>query len=299
MKKLQNISSKAGFIGIVGEPNAGKSSLINWLLGEKLLLVSKKANATRKRTNAIVMHGNSQLILVDTPGIHEKEKLLNKFMLNEALKTLVDSDLLLYVADVRSELKGYKHFLELNEKKIPHILVLTKIDLVEKETLDKKLLLYAQEGVPLKTVAVSSTTDIKKSVLLDEIAKYLPVHPFLYDPELLTTEHIRDIYKELIRESLFNELEEEIPYESDVIIERIVEKRNIDKIYAQIITQTQSQKSMIIGKNGRKIKKLGIIARELLETFANKKIYLELYVKCVPNWTKNKRFLEDEVGYSL
>ncbi|NPA11185.1 MAG: GTPase Era [Epsilonproteobacteria bacterium] len=289
---------KSGFVGILGKPNAGKSTLLNWLLGEKIALVSPKANASRKRVNAIVMHGDNQIILLDTPGLHEKEKLLNKFMLKEALKALGDSDLVLFLADVRDDLSGYKWFLDLNTKNIPHIVVLTKTDLVNQEEVQKKIKEYEELNKALKVIPISAVGGIGKDELLDEIVKHLPEHPYYYDPEFISTEHIRDIYKELIREALFEKLGDELPYESDVLIEKIEESENLDKVYASIIVERNSQKGMIIGKKGRKIKEIGTYARKLLEDFAQKKIYLELYVKVVPKWSKNKRMLE-ELGYEV
>ncbi len=288
---------KSGFVGVVGEPNAGKSTLINWLVGEKIAMTSRKANATRKRMTAIVMHKGHQIVLIDTPGIHEKEKLLNKYMLNEALKVLGDSDLLLYLADVRKRIDGYKKFLELNKKGIPHLLLLTKVDMVTEESKLQKIEEYSQfKDSYLELIPISSTMNLNRELLLDTIVKYLPTHPYYFDPELISTENIKDIYKELIREALFDKLNDEIPYESDIIIEKIEENDDIDKVYAMIITQKDTQKSMIIGKKGKKIKELGIYARKLLEQFSGKKVYLELYVKTVPNWTKNKKMLE-EIGY--
>ena len=293
-----NDDVKSGFVGVVGEPNAGKSTLLNWLVGEKIAMTSRKANATRKRLTAIVMYKDNQIILIDTPGIHEKEKLLNKYMLNEALKVLGDSDLILYIADVRKDTKGYEKFLELNTKKIPHILVLTKVDMIKDEEIAKKIEEYEklENKDYLEIIPISSTMNINREKLLDTIVKYLPNHPYYYDPELISTENIKDIYKELIREAIFDKLQDEIPYESDVIIEKIIEKDDIDKVYAMIVTQKDTQKSMMIGKKGKKIKELGIAARKLLEQFSGKKIYLELYVKTIPNWTKNKKMLE-EIGY--
>ncbi len=289
---------KSGFVGILGKPNAGKSTLLNWLLGEKIALVSPKANASRKRVNAIVMHGDDQIILLDTPGLHEKEKLLNKFMLKEALKALSDSDLVLFLADVRDDLEGYKWFLELNKKSIPHIVVLTKTDLISKDELEKKIQEYENLDKALAVVPVSAIEGKGKEELLEEIVKHLPEHPYYYDPEIISTEHIRDIYKELIREALFEKLGDELPYETDILIEKIEELDTIDKVYGTIIVERASQKGMIIGKRGKKIKDIGIYARKLLENFSNKKIYLELYVKTIPGWSKNKKMLE-ELGYEV
>jgi len=289
---------KSGFVGILGKPNAGKSTLLNWLLGEKIALVSNKENASRKRVNAIVMHKDNQIILVDTPGLHEKEKLLNKFMLKEALKALSDSDLVLFLADVRDDLESYKWFLELNEKNIPHIVVLTKIDLVNKEEVSRKKEEYKQLNKALDIIPVSAIKGEGKEELLDTIVKYLPEHPYYYDPDIISTEHIRDIYKELIREALFEKLGDELPYETDIMIDKIEEYDTLDKIYATIIAERSSQKSIIIGKKGRKIKEIGIYARKLLEQFSGKKIYLELYVKVIPKWSKNKKIL-NELGYEI
>ncbi|MEO1958291.1 MAG: GTPase Era [Nautiliaceae bacterium] len=289
---------KSGFVGILGKPNAGKSTLLNWLLGEKIALVSPKENASRKRVNAIVMHKDNQIILLDTPGLHEKEKLLNKFMLKEALKALGDSDLVLFLADVRDDLDGYRWFLELNKKNIPHIVVLTKTDLVNKEDVEKKKKEYEELGKTLAVIPVSAVNGSGREELLDEIVKHLPEHPYYYDPDIISTENIRDIYKELIREALFEKLGDELPYETDVIIDKIEEYDNLDKVYATIIVERPSQKGMIIGKKGKKIKEIGMYARKLLEEFSGKKIYLELYVKVVPKWTKKKSALE-ELGYEV
>ncbi len=289
---------KSGFVGVVGEPNAGKSTLINWLVGEKIAMTSRKANATRKRLTAIVMYKSNQIILIDTPGIHEKERVLNKFMLNEALRALGDSDLILYIADARKGVEGYSKFLELNKKNTKHILVLTKIDMLKEEELNLKIAQYnnLENKQFLDIVTISALNGKNKEQLLDVIVQWLPTHPYYYDPELISTENIKDIYKELIREALFDKLNDEIPYESDIIIEKIIENDDIDKVYAMIIVQKDSQKSMVIGKKGKKIKEIGVLARKLLESFSVKKIYLELYVKTIPNWTKNKKMLE-EVGY--
>ena len=287
---------KSGFVALIGRPNAGKSSLLNWLLGEKIAMVSHKAQATRKRLYAIVMHGEDQIIFIDTPGLHEKERLLNKFMLEEALKAIGDCDLVLFLAPVTDDIKYYERFLELSKGR-PHILVLTKIDLVDNAKLLAKIAEYQRyQDKFLELVPISVKKNIGKEDLLDSIVEYLPEHPYYYDPELLTTENIRDIYKELIREAIFENVSDEIPYESDVIIEKIEESPALDKVYAMIIVEKPSQKGIIIGKNGETIKRIGKDARKLIENFSGKKIFLNLYVVVKKGWTKTKKGLEN-VGY--
>jgi len=291
--------TKAGFVAVVGRPNAGKSTLLNWLVGEKLAMVSKKAQATRKRMNIIVMHDNAQIIFVDTPGIHEKERLLNQFMLSEAIKAIGDCDLVLFLAPAKDRLDHYEKFLKLNAKNRPHIVVLTKIDEVSQEKLLKKIAEYQkyQENF-LALVPVSVTKEIGRERLLDEITTHLPCSPWLYDPELMTTTNIREIYKEMIRESIFDNLSDEIPYETDVIIEKIEELPNLDRVQATIITEKKSQKMILVGKGGSTIKRIGRDARLKMERFAGKKIFLELFVSVKSGWSKNKKSLS-EIGYSF
>ena len=291
-------NQKAGFVAVVGRPNAGKSTLLNFLAEYKLAMVSKKAQATRKRMNIIVMHKNTQIIFVDTPGIHKKEKLLNQFMLDEALKALGDSDLHLFLAPVNDSMEYYEEFLKLRKNKnIPHIVLLTKVDRVSNEKVLKKLQEYSKYADKFEAIIPFSVKKGgSKEQLLNEISKYLPEHPWLYDSELLTTENIRDIYKELIREAIFEKLSEEIPYESDVIIEKIDEQENLDIVMATIVVEKETQKRMIIGKKAQTIKRVGKYAREQMEEFSGKKIYLDLNVSVKKGWSKNRKFLED-LGY--
>jgi len=290
--------TKSGFVAVVGRPNAGKSTLLNHIIGEKLAMVSKKAQATRKRMNIIAMHGDDQIIFVDTPGIHEKERLLNQFMLDEALKAMGDSDLIVFLAPVTDKLDEYEKFLSLSEAKgTKHIVVLTKIDHAKQGDILKKLGEYQKYQDKFEAIIPLS---VKKGVgvnqLLDEIVKHLPESPYLFDTEILTTDNIRDIYKELIRESIFENLSDEIPYESDVIIEKIYEEDGIDKVYATIVVEKETQKRMIIGQKGETIKRVGRYARELMELFSGKKIFLDLHVSVKKGWSKNKQSLE-ELGY--
>ncbi|NPA73248.1 MAG: GTPase Era [Epsilonproteobacteria bacterium] len=299
MESQGEMEQKAGFVAVVGRPNSGKSSLLNWLIGEKLALVSHKANATRKRMNFIVMHKNAQIIFVDTPGIHQKERLLNQFMLEEAIKAIGDCDLVLFLASVKDDLKEYEEFLRLNKKNRPHIVLLTKMDLVSKERLLQKLGEYQKfQDRYLEIVPISIKKGTKQSDLLDIVVKYLPNHPYLYDPEMLTTENLKEIYKEYIREAVFNNLSDEIPYLSDVIVERVEELPDMEKIYAKIVTEKRSQKGIIIGKGGSAIKRIGIEARKNIEDLSQKRVFLKLEVVVKPGWSKDKKKLFD-IGYRV
>ena len=300
MFNKEDKETKSGFVAVVGRPNAGKSTLLNHLVGEKLAMVSKKAQATRKRMNIIVMHGKTQVIFVDTPGLHEKEKLLNQFMMEEALKAIGDSDLVLFLAPASDSVDEYVKFLALSErKKIPHIVVLTKIDRIPQAKLLEKLGRYQKYQEYFEAIIPFSVNKkVGKEALLGEISKHLPLHPWLFDPELMTTEHIRDIYKELIRESIFENLSDEIPYESDVLITRIEESEVLDRVTANIVVEKEMQKRMIVGKRGEGIKRVGIVARKTIENFAQKKIFLELHVVVRKGWSKNKGSLE-ELGYQF
>ena len=291
--------TKCGYVSVVGRPNAGKSSLLNWLVGEKIALVSHKANATRKRSNIIVMHKDDQIVFVDTPGLHETEKLLNQFMLDEALKAIGDCDLILFLAPVTDKLTHYENFLEKNKKNTKHILLLTKIDNVGNIEVLEKIKEYEKHNDKYEAIIPIS---IKKQTthddILDEVVKYLPEHPYLYDPEILTTEHMRDIFKEFIRESIFENISDEIPYETDVKINRVQEKKDIDVVNATIIVQKGTQKGMIVGRGGSAIKRIGKDARQKIERLTGRKCYLELFVSIKKGWTKDKKGLKD-LGYDV
>ena len=291
--------TKCGYVSVVGRPNAGKSSLLNWLVGEKIAMVSHKANATRKRANIIVMHNEDQIVFVDTPGLHETEKLLNQFMLDEALKAMGDCDLILFLAPVTDKLTHYESFLEKNTKNTKHVLLLTKIDNVSNDEVLAKMKEYEKYSDRYESIIPIS---IKKATthadILDDVVKHLPEHPYLFDPEIMTTEHLRDIYKEFIRESIFENISDEIPYETDVLINKVEEKPHIDVIKATIIVQKSTQKGMIIGKGATAIKRIGKDARAKIEKLTGKKCYLELFVSIKKGWTKDKKGLKS-LGYDL
>ena len=289
--------TKSGFIAVVGRPNSGKSTLLNHLVGEKLAMVSKKAQATRKRMNIIVMHEENQLIFVDTPGIHKKERLINQFMLEEALKAMGDSDLIVFLAPVTDKLVEYEKFLALDEKRVKHIVLLTKIDHVPRMKILQKLGEYQKYQDEFEAIIPFSVNrKVGKKALLDEVVKNLPISPAFFDTDIMTTDNIRDIYKELIRESVFENLSDEIPYESDVTIEKIDESDEMDRVYATIVVEKETQKGIIVGNRGEGIKRVGKFARQQLEIFSQKKIYLDLHVSVKKGWSKSRGSLEDQ-GY--
>ncbi len=290
---------RAGFVAVVGRPNAGKSSLLNFFIGEKIAMVSSKANATRKRLNMIAMHKDCQIVFVDTPGIHESERLINKFMLEEALKAMGDCDLILFLSPVTDSLKNYEKFLKLNRKNIPHIVLITKVDEVKNEFLLKKIKEFQKyQDKFLELIPVSVKKGTKSSMVFETICAYLPIHPYYFDPQILTTDKMKDIYKELIRESIFEKTSKEIPYFSDVVIERVEELPDIEKIYARIIVEKKSQKGIIIGKDGENLRRIGHNARKSIERLAGKKIFLKLFVVVKHGWTKDKKSL-GELGYNF
>lgn len=296
--KASNLQTKAGFVSLIGRPNAGKSTLMNSLLGENIAMVSQKANATRKRSNAIVMHNDTQIIFVDTPGLHEREKVLNQFMLDEALKAMGDCDLIVYLAPVTDNVENYEKFLKLNNSKIKHIIVLSKIDQVSQEKLFKKILQYNQFSESFEAlIPMAVPKKVGHKDLLETISKLLPSSPFLFDPQDLTSELVRNIYAGFIREGVFQNVSDEIPYESDVIIDKISEEKNVDRIIATIIVEKESQKGIIIGRGGEGIKRIGKYSREKIEMLSGKKAYLDLQVVVKKGWSKDKSYLQ-EIGYT-
>lgn len=294
---MSNVETKAGFVALVGRPNAGKSTMLNWILGEKIAMVSQKANATRRRLNAIVMHKDDQIIFVDTPGLHEKEKMLNQYMLEEALKAIGDCDIVVYLAPAADSIEHYQRFLEVDGKNRKHIVALSKIDQIPQDKLLARIMEYNQFSSKFEAlIPMSVTKNVGKEDLLDVIVKHLDPSPYLFDPDDITTEMIRDIYREFIREGIFENISDEIPYEADVIIDKIEEDGKVEKVRATIIIEKDSQKGIIIGKGGAAIKRIGQSARKKIEKLVDKPVYLDLFVSVKKGWTNDKEFLES-LGY--
>ncbi|MFG5114135.1 GTPase Era [Campylobacter lari] len=289
---------KSGFVSIVGRTNAGKSSILNSLLEEKIAMVSHKQNATRRKINAIIMHEKNQVIFIDTPGLHASSKSMNQLMIDLAIKSIADCDVILFVASIYDDIIDYENFLKLNPK-VPHIVLINKVDLVKKEVLLKKLSEYSQFSSHFSAIIpYSAKQKFHKKILLDELVKYLPEHPYYFDPEFITTTNEKDIYRDFILEAIYENLSDEIPYTTEVRIDKIKELKTIYYINATIISSTNSHKGMILGKDGATIKRIGKEARVKIEKLAQKKVMLKLFVQLEKNWHKNeqnlKKILYDE-----
>ncbi len=288
---------KSGFVSIIGRTNAGKSSFLNALLNEKIAIVSHKQNATRRKINGIVMNGEDQIIFTDTPGLHESNKAINQLLISQAIKSMGDCDLIVFLAPIHDDTSDYEKFLALNPEK-PHILVLTKVDESSNAKVLEKITQYQKfQDKFAALLAFSTKQPTYKKPLLDEICKLLPEHEYFYDPEFLTPTNEKEIFREFILEAIYENLSDEIPYLSDAIIKSVKEKTGITEIYASIITERDIHKSMIIGKNGETIKRIGIFARKLIQNLTNTKVFLKLDVVVKKGWSKEEKSLNQIIGY--
>ncbi|OUT15373.1 GTPase Era [Campylobacter concisus] len=288
---------KSGFVSIIGRTNAGKSSFLNALLNEKIAIVSHKQNATRRKINGIVMNGEDQIIFTDTPGLHESNKAINQLLISQAIKSMGDCDLIVFLAPIHDDISDYEKFLALNPEK-PHILVLTKVDESSNAKVLEKITQYQKFQDKFAALLTFSTKQpTYKKPLLDEICKLLPEHEYFYDPEFLTPTNEKEIFREFILEAIYENLSDEIPYLSDAIIKSVKEKPGITEIFASIITEREIHKSMIIGKNGETIKRIGIFARKLIQNLTGSKVFLKLDVVVKKGWSKEEKSLNKIIGY--
>jgi GTP-binding protein Era len=297
------METKAGYVSIVGKPNAGKSTLINSILGTKLSIVTPKPQTTRKNILGIFTSDNSQIIFVDTPGFIKPRYELQKSMVNNIIESIQGTDLILMLFDV-SDRDNIDFFLSsdliniIKEQKKPAFLLINKIDLLK--NIKDVLPLIAEFGkinlfkeiFPLSALKKANIEDLLKS-----IEKYLPESPFLFETDIISTQNDRFFVSEIIRESVFFSYGEELPYSTEIYINEFKE-RDKGKWYisADIIIERESQKKIIIGTKGEKIKEVGEMARQKIEQFLQHPVYLELFVKVRPKWRDNKNILKS-LGY--
>jgi len=284
-------TTKSGFVGIIGLPNVGKSTLLNQLLGTKVSIVSPKPQTTRFNIKGILTRDNFQIIFVDTPGIHSAKDLFNQMMVKEALSVLQDVDIILWVMDVTHRIPEEEKILDLiKSANKPTILALNKIDLIKKQEL-LPIIDYFSKLYDFKAIIpISALKNDGLDRLLDELVKLLPEGPFYYEPERVTDLPLDLLIAEIIREKIFLLTYQEVPYSSAVKVEEIREEpeKNLLYIQATIFIERDSQKGIIIGKGGKMLKKIGTLAREELEFLLGKKIYLDLWVKALKDWRERE-----------
>ena len=289
---------KCGFVTILGRPNVGKSTLLNQMLGQKIVIATDKAQTTRKRIKGVLTEECGQIVFVDTPGVHRPLDKLGEFLLDEAKVAVPDADLILFLVDGSEPAgKGDKWIVEniLKDIKIPVILVMNKVDKVKNtQKIEENLMSYKtlfKENIPL--VRISAKTGRNKDTLLDNIFKKLPEGEMLYPADIVTEENMRGIAEEIIREKILIHTEDEIPHSVVIKIDKYEECVDIDRIYAIIYCEQKSQKGILIGKNGALLKKIGTEARQELEEIVEKRVYLNLEVKVEKDWRKKERLLKD------
>ncbi|MGC6478868.1 MAG: GTPase Era [Flavobacteriaceae bacterium] len=288
----------AGFVSIVGNPNVGKSTLMNALLGEKLSIITSKAQTTRHRILGILNGEDYQLVLSDTPGIIKPAYAMQDAMMHFVKESLVDADVICYMTTAEMEpLKDEKLKERIQKTKTPLLILINKVDLTEPTALHKAVDQLNQEFPDAEILPISAKTSFCIPELLEKLRKLIPESPPYFPKDQLTDKPERFFVNEAIRQSILEHYSQEIPYAVEVTTEEFKEDSKIIRIRAIIQVERNSQKGILIGHRGAALKKLGITARKSLETFFGKKIHLELYVKVVKNWRSNNQQLK-RFGYS-
>lgn len=287
---------KVGFVNIFGRPNAGKSTLLNALMGEKLAIVSPKVQTTRHRIKAILSDQGYQVILSDTPGIIDPRYKLHEKMMHAVKGALEDADLALLLVDVSDDLEAaHQIFLSLRLK-VPALVVLNKIDKVNAAQAEAAAAFFNAQSYCKQVVRISAVKGVNVADFLQPVLNYLPEGEPFYPTDDISDLPTKFFVSELIREKVYELFGDEIPYHTAVLIREFSEKQTLVKIVADIIVQRETQKVIIIGEKGSMIKKLGMAARKDIETFLQQKVFLELFVKVKPKWRENELQLR-EYGY--
>ncbi|MFN0081282.1 MAG: GTPase Era [Ferruginibacter sp.] len=288
---------KAGFVNIFGKPNAGKSTLLNAFMGEKMAIVSHKVQTTRHRIKAILSTDEYQIIFSDTPGIIDPKYKLHEKMMQAVKGSLEDADVALLIADAGEDSAESHDIFQKLKLKAPVIVVLNKTDSVKDAAkLETVKAFFAEQPYCKEVVLISALKKNGIDELLKRVLTYLPEgHPF-YEGDDISDMPVKFFVGELIREKVFEMYHEELPYHTAVVVQEYKEKATLTKIRAEIIVQRETQKGIILGEAGSMIKKLGTAARQDIEAFIDNKVFLELYVKVRPKWRDNELYLK-EYGY--
>ena len=290
---------KSGFVTLIGRPNVGKSTVMNYLIGQKIAITSNKPQTTRNRIQTVLTTEEGQIVFVDTPGIHKAKNKLGEYMVNVAERTLNEVDVVLWLVEPTTFIgAGEKHIAEqLNKVKTPVVLVINKVDMVKKEEVLSFIDVYRKIYDFAAIVPVSARSGENTDELVKVILKYLPYGPQFYDEDTITDQPERQIVAELIREKALHSLNDEIPHGIAVAIDRMKYRKNIVDIDATIICERDSHKGIIIGKQGVMLKKIGSTARYEIERMLDCKANLQLWVKVKKDW-RDSDFLIRNFGYN-
>jgi len=292
------MNHKAGFVNIIGLPNVGKSTLMNQLIGERLSIISPKAQTTRHRILGMVNAEGYQIVFSDTPGyINQPAYKLQSNMNDFVANAFEDADVLIFVTDKFQKEEEQKHLVELiQKKKIPTLVLLNKIDLYQKQETED-LVAYWKEKLNADVIPITASSGINAKKVIKKIVELLPESPPYYDKDQLTDRNTRFFVSEIVREKIFLNYQKEIPYSCEVIVDSYKEDEKIDRIRCIIFVERESQKGIIIGNKGEALTKIGTEARKEIEKFIDKKVYLELFVKVKDNWRNSAAALKG-FGYT-
>ena len=290
------MSHKAGFVSLIGKPNVGKSTLMNALVGEKLSIVTPKAQTTRHRILGIVNEADYQIVFSDTPGVIKPVYGMQESMMSFVTGSIVDADIILFVTDINEKYDESDVIEKLSKTTSPVAIVINKIDKSNEELVKEKIEYWSETLKPQAVFAVSALHDHNVPAVMQFIMDNLPEHPAYYEKDALTDKNERFFVSEIIREKIFKLYEKEIPYSTEVIITSFKDEPKIIRISAEIIVERDSQKNIIIGKAGEMLKKVGTYARKDMEEFLQKKVFLEMFVKVIPDWRNRKNYLK-QFGY--
>ena len=304
-KDRNKAEQHCGFIGLIGRPNVGKSTLLNKLVGQKVSITAHKAQTTRNRILGIRTDQNTQIVFIDTPGIHHSEKLLNRKIVSYATETLKDTDMNLWVVEPLPETilkKREPSILHMEDQQIlkmlvgrekQTVLVLNKIDKILNEQVLVSIEKLAKLGDFAEIVPVSALKSTNVNHLVETLKKYLSVHPFYFENHQVTDVSERFMASEFVREELFVRMQQEIPYSVAVVVEQFEEGHKYIKIACNICVERNSQKGILIGKKGEMLKKIGIAARKKIERLLGNKVHLSLHVKVLKEWSHNAKHLHN------
>jgi GTP-binding protein Era len=291
------MSHKSGFVNIIGSPNVGKSTLMNQLVGEKLSIITSKMQTTRHRIMGMVNEENYQIVFSDTPGIIDPAYRLHVNMMKLVSEALKDADVILMVTDIYEDpTKMEERLIQINQMTVPTLLLLNKIDQSEQKTLEKLVNQWKIKLPKAEILPISALHNMSLEFIFPKIVEWLPENPPYFDKDQLTNKSMRFFVSEIIREKILKIYQKEVPYSCEVTVEEYKEEEKIVRIRANIMVSRTSQKSIVIGHQGRKIKKLGIESRTDIESFISKKVHLELFVKVDKDWRDKEGKLK-KYGY--